>query len=135
MKHTCVVGGGITGIAAVWELERRPDAETLDVAWLEAGEHPGGKIRTVEQDGFRFEQGPDSFISQKPWLKAWCEDLGIADQLARDMGGKFLVHVGSGLVDIVAPDDQPLVPGPDHAHQTHTDTTDIGAGLHYPVKN
>ena len=81
MNHTCVIGGGITGIAAIWELERRPDAESLDIAWLEAGDQPGGKIRTVEQDGFRFEQGPDSFISQKPWLKAWCEDLGIADQM------------------------------------------------------
>jgi hypothetical protein len=38
-------------------------------------------------------------------------------------------------VDVIAPDDQPFVPGPDHPHKTHADTADIGAGLHHPVEH
>ena len=37
--------------------------------------------------------------------------------------------------DVVAPDDQPLVPRADHAHQAHADPADVGARLHDPVQD
>jgi hypothetical protein len=42
---------------------------------------------------------------------------------------------GRLLVDVIAPDDKPFVPGPDHPHEAHADTADIGAGLHHPVEH
>ena len=59
----------------------------------------------------------------------------VADQVVRDLGGEGVVHLRRALVDVVAPDDQPLVPGPHHAHQPHADAAHVGAGLHDPVEN
>jgi hypothetical protein len=60
---------------------------------------------------------------------------GIADQLARDLRRQRGVHLGSGLGDVIAPDDQPFVPRPHHAHQPHAGAADVGFRLHHPVKH
>ena len=57
------------------------------------------------------------------------------DQLAGDLRCHRFVHNGGGLVDVVSPDDQPFVPGANHADKAHADAADIGAGLHDPVKD
>ncbi len=49
---------------------------------LDAGIRPGGVISTQEQDGFRFELGPQSFLSTEPLLKL-IDGLGLKDQLLR----------------------------------------------------
>jgi hypothetical protein len=60
---------------------------------------------------------------------------GHPDKLAGHLRCQRCVHHRGGLVDVVAPDDQPFVPGPDHADQAHADPAHIGAGLHDPVKH
>ncbi len=47
---------------------------------LEAGSRPGGVIATVEQDGFHFELGPQSFLSTQPLLKL-IDALGLSGEL------------------------------------------------------
>ena len=81
-KHAIVIGGGITGLAACYRLQREAAARDipLDVTLLEASERVGGVIQTEHRDGFLIEHGPDAFISTKPAAKALCEELGIADQ-------------------------------------------------------
>ena len=81
-KRAIVVGGGITGLAACYRLQREAVQRDiqLDVTLLEATEHVGGVIRTEHRDGFLLEHGPDAFLSTKPAAKALCEELGIADQ-------------------------------------------------------
>ena len=81
-KHAIVIGGGITGLAACYRLQREAAARgiPLDITLLEASERVGGVIHTEHRDGFLMEQGPDAFISTKPAAKALCEELGIADQ-------------------------------------------------------
>jgi hypothetical protein len=59
----------------------------------------------------------------------------VADQVAHHLGGKGVVDNRFRAVDVVAPDDKPFVPGPDHPHKTHADAADIGAGLHHPVEH
>src|SRR6202012_4080328 len=39
------------------------------------------------------------------------------------------------LFDVVAPDDEPFIPGPHHAHEAGTDAADLRARLQHPVKN
>src|SRR6201999_1209666 len=34
-----------------------------------------------------------------------------------------------------APDDEPFIPWPHHAHETGADAADLRSGLQYPVKN
>lgn len=55
--QVAVIGGGISGLACAYRLFHLGVPLTL----LEAEEQPGGLIGTVEQDGFLFETGPQSF--------------------------------------------------------------------------
>lgn len=82
-KHAIVIGGGITGLAAGYRLQREAGQRDipLDVTLLEASDRVGGIIKTTHRDRFLIEHGPDAFISTKPWAKALCEELGIADKL------------------------------------------------------
>ena len=72
-----VVGAGISGLSAAYELQRR--GATVRV--LEASDHPGGVIRTDRFDGWVIDGGPDSMLVQKPAAVGLCRDLGIAGRL------------------------------------------------------
>ena len=81
-KRAIVIGGGITGLAACYRLQREAAQRNipLDVTLLEATGRVGGVIQTEHRDGFLIEHGPDAFISTKPAAKVLCEELGITDQ-------------------------------------------------------
>ena len=72
-----IVGGGISGLAAAYELQRRG----ISIRLLEASDRPGGVIRTDRFDGWVVDGGPDSLLVQKPAAVALCRELGIADRL------------------------------------------------------
>jgi protoporphyrinogen/coproporphyrinogen III oxidase len=72
-----VVGGGISGLSAAYDLERRG----LSVRVLEASHRPGGVIRTERFGGWVIDGGPDSLLVQKPAAVSLCRELGIADRL------------------------------------------------------
>src|SRR6266550_3218691 len=72
-----VAGGGISGLAAAYELQRLG----LSVRVLEASDRPGGVIRTDRFDGWVIDGGPDSMLVQKPAAVALCRELGLGDRL------------------------------------------------------
>ncbi len=80
--HVVVVGGGITGLAAAWELSA-PAAGTrpTTVTVLEAGARLGGKIDRQEVGGQDVEAGPDAFVARAPDAVALCQELGLGDEL------------------------------------------------------
>ena len=82
-KRAIVIGGGITGLAAAYRLKSEAENKgiPLEINLLEASDRIGGVIQTEHREGFIIEHGPDAFISTKPWAKALCEELGIADKL------------------------------------------------------
>jgi oxygen-dependent protoporphyrinogen oxidase len=71
-----VIGGGISGLACAYHLQRAG----IPLRLLEAASRPGGVIATKAKDGFRFELGPQSFLSTEPVL-ALIDALGLKDQL------------------------------------------------------
>ena len=77
MNDVIVIGAGISGLAAAYELHRRG----LQVRLLEASGHAGGVITTERFDGWVIDGGPDSLLVQKPAAVALCRELGIADRL------------------------------------------------------
>jgi oxygen-dependent protoporphyrinogen oxidase len=83
--RVAVVGGGIAGLAAAHRLVElgRDRALPLAVTLVEARERLGGTIHTVAEDGFVLEEGPDSFISEKPWALALAERIGLGSRLCR----------------------------------------------------
>ena len=72
-----VVGGGISGLSAAYELQRRG----LTARVLEASDRAGGVIATERFDGWVVDRGPDSLLVQKPAAVTLCRELGIADRL------------------------------------------------------
>ena len=80
--HIVIVGGGITGLSAAWELQQRGIRYTL----LEASARWGGKIisSTFELDNSKFlvEGGPDTLVTRKPEAWELANELGILDQVA-----------------------------------------------------
>lgn len=100
LKRAIVIGGGITGLAASYRLTREAERRgiPLHVTLLEASSRVGGVIHTTHRDGFLIEHGPDAFISTKPWAKALCEELGIADAFIGtnpNMRRSFVVRNGT----------------------------------------
>src|SRR5437868_5938263 len=74
-----IIGGGISGLALAYRLEQRLPA--ADVLVLEREARVGGKVATIERDGFRVEAGPNGFLDNKPTTLALCHDLGLGDRL------------------------------------------------------
>ena len=72
-----VIGAGITGLAAAYELTQRHVPFVL----LEAGSRPGGLIHTERIDGFTVDLGADSMLVQKPAALKLCEELGLSARL------------------------------------------------------
>lgn len=73
-----VIGAGISGLACAYRLQQ----SGIPVRVLESGPRPGGVIATIEKDGFRFDLGPQSFLSTGPLLEL-VDALGLKDQLLR----------------------------------------------------
>jgi len=60
-----VIGGGISGLTCAFELQRH-GVQTL---LLEKSGRVGGVIESVQQEGFLFELGPQSFLSSESLLE------------------------------------------------------------------
>ncbi len=82
-RRVVVVGGGISGLTAAWELtggaERRRDAPT--VVLLEASPRLGGPLRSDVVAGRTVDMGPDGFLGRRPEAIDLCTELGLADTL------------------------------------------------------
>lgn len=87
-----IVGGGITGLAAAYELTVR----RVPFQLFEASARLGGIIRTEHVDGFTIEAGPDSILAQKPAAIGLCEALGLGPRLIATTPPRtaFLLHDG-----------------------------------------
>lgn len=77
-KKVVVVGGGVSGLATAHALRTQ---HGIDVTLLEAEQRLGGNVRTVRRDGFLMDEGPDSWVANKPHATALCRALGLGDRL------------------------------------------------------
>jgi protoporphyrinogen/coproporphyrinogen III oxidase len=77
MTAVVIVGGGIAGLAAAYELSRRGTSFVV----LEQSPRAGGVIFSEEIDGFTIDGGPDSLLIQKPAGIALCQEIGLGDRL------------------------------------------------------
>lgn len=80
MGKTVVIGGGISGLAAAYSLQKL-EGKDANYLLLESSDHLGGKIITYAGEGFLIEGGPDSFLTQKRAALDLCRELGLGDQL------------------------------------------------------
>jgi protoporphyrinogen oxidase len=93
MSRVAVVGAGIAGLAAAWELARAG----CDVTVLESERRPGGMVVTERRDGFVIEGGPDGFLAAEPEIPELAGELGIAEQVVGQSGRGAFLWTGAAL--------------------------------------
>jgi protoporphyrinogen/coproporphyrinogen III oxidase len=71
-----VIGGGISGLACAWRLRQLGQPVLL----LERSTRFGGVIDTIDQEGFRFDIGPQSFTNT-PAISTLIDELGLSSEL------------------------------------------------------
>ena len=73
-----IIGGGISGLACAWRLKQLG----VPVLLLERSNRLGGVIETIEQEGFRFDLGPQSFTNAQP-VSELIDELGLRSELVQ----------------------------------------------------
>lgn len=82
--RVAVVGGGIAGLAAAWELSggaAGPADDTPEITVFESAPAVGGKLAITELAGHRVDAGPDGFITRRPEAEQLVRELGWGDRL------------------------------------------------------
>ena len=81
-KRIGIIGGGIAGLTAAWQLAQltRSGAD-IEATLFEASPRLGGIVETTHRDGFTVECGPDGWVTEKPWAR----DLAIELSLESDL--------------------------------------------------
>jgi oxygen-dependent protoporphyrinogen oxidase len=89
-----IVGGGIAGLAAAYELEKsRAVGAPVEYALFEAGPRLGGSLASEVVDGVLLEQGPDSFLTEKPAAIELCRELGLEAELVPSNDAARKTHI------------------------------------------
>ncbi len=86
-----VVGGGIAGLAAAWELRADAEVTVFEPAAL------GGKVRTSVFEGVAVDEGPDAFLTRSPAAVQLCSELGLDSELVAPAAGRTLLWAGGRL--------------------------------------
>jgi oxygen-dependent protoporphyrinogen oxidase len=78
-----IIGGGITGLTAAYYLQKllKQDGSNARISVVERSGSFGGKIHTLERDGFIIEKGPDSFLARKRPIIDLTRELGLENEL------------------------------------------------------
>ena len=103
MKRIAIIGGGVSGLSAAFELEQQRQAGAkVEYVLFEASPNLGGVLRTECVDGCLVEAGPDSFVTEKPWAADLCRALGLGDQLigSNDADRKTYILTRGRLVEM-----------------------------------
>lgn len=87
-----VVGAGIAGLTAAYDLER----EGARVVVCEQGPRAGGLIHTETHDRFLLEGGPDAMLVQKPAALGLCHELGLIDEIVTTLEPRTAYVVRDG---------------------------------------
>ena len=97
MKRIAILGGGIAGVSAAYELALQQRAGApLQFTLFEASPRLGGIVETVRQDGFVLECGPDSWVTEKPWARDLAVELGLEHELIFSQDDRRRTYLAQG---------------------------------------
>lgn len=75
MRDVVVIGGGLSGLAAAYELEQH----NIDYTLIEVKRQLGGSLHTIEQSNFIMDMG--AFALANSLDDTWLDTLGLSDTL------------------------------------------------------
>ena len=96
-----IIGGGIAGLAAAYELEKaRAAGAPVEYTLFEERPRLGGSLVSEIVNGAVLERGPDSFLTEKPAAAELCRELGLGGELipSNDAARKTYIVVRNRLV-------------------------------------
>lgn len=99
--RTAIIGGGIAGLAAAYELEKARAANPeISYTLFENRDRLGGALYSRIVDDTVLEGGPDSFLSEKPAAAELARELGLGSDLipSNDAARKTWIVVNNRLV-------------------------------------
>lgn len=76
-KSVAVLGGGISGLSTAYALQQKG----IRVSVYELADEAGGVIKTVKQDGWQTEAGPNSLLLNSDKIGSLLEELGLKPQI------------------------------------------------------
>jgi oxygen-dependent protoporphyrinogen oxidase len=91
MGHVLILGGGIAGLSAAWQLQQAGLRYTV----IETADQWGGMIQSATFDGFVADGGPETFITRKPELWNLAVALGLEEvmiPITSETSGAAVVH-------------------------------------------
>ncbi|MGD8698976.1 MAG: protoporphyrinogen oxidase [Gemmatimonadales bacterium] len=82
-RRIAIVGGGIAGLAAAYELTRQQREKGLDLSLdiFESRDRLGGVILTEREGDYVLDAGPDAILTLKPAAVQLCRELGLDDEI------------------------------------------------------
>ncbi|EIM08588.1 protoporphyrinogen oxidase [Planococcus antarcticus DSM 14505] len=99
MKKAVVIGGGITGLSAMYYLQKLNLQENLNLELVLIEREPqlGGKIKTVTGDEFVMEVGADSIVARHASVMPLIEDLGLRGRVVYNGTGISYLYANNVL--------------------------------------
>jgi protoporphyrinogen/coproporphyrinogen III oxidase len=82
-RRVAVVGGGISGLAAAWQLSGAATSRSdpVEIVVLERSDRVGGMLRSGELAGRVVDMGADGFLGRRPEAVELCRQVGLEDNL------------------------------------------------------
>jgi protoporphyrinogen/coproporphyrinogen III oxidase len=91
MKSVAIIGAGITGLTAGFRLKQK----NIPVTVYEASDRVGGVIRSVRQDGYLAEFGPNTLLDTSPKIREIIHAAGLTNRMMYSderAGNRYLVR-------------------------------------------
>ena len=79
MKQIVILGAGLSGLTSGWYLHKKW-GDQIKLTLIEKTDRVGGWIRSIQQEGFLFEQGPRGFRPKQLTLDL-IKELGLKEKL------------------------------------------------------
>lgn len=90
-RSYCVVGGGISGLAAAYRL-RLIAGDEANITLFDPADRLGGVLRTEQVGGVAIDVGAEAFVVRRPEMPALLAELGLTNRQLGTTGARPLIY-------------------------------------------
>lgn len=94
--RAAVIGGGVSGLVAAWELAR----SGMDVTVWEAGDHWGGAVSSLTLGGITADAGAEAIAVGRPAGLQLLDDLGLREDVLLPRRTDSRIAMADGLLEL-----------------------------------